>query len=146
MPARYPVPADVHQLVTPQGCPAAHRGYYVWAGPGPGGGRPNNWLDATGHRVWQRDQASGQYFLHSFLDCQPDVNWREPAVHEAFGEILRFWFGRGVAGFRIDAAHMLYQDADLRDDPLARAGGSLHAPFGLDQARSANQPETHEVF
>jgi alpha-glucosidase len=125
---------------------SAHRGYYVWAEPGPDGGPPNNWLDATGHPAWQRDRASGQYFLHSFLARMPDLNWREPGVHEAFGEILRFWFGRGVAGFRIDAAHMLYHDADLRDDPPVQAGGRLHAPFGLDQARSANQPETHEVF
>lgn len=59
-------------------------------------------------------------------------------MHEAFGEILRFWFGRGVAGFRIDAAQGLYKDAELRDDPPASAGGRLHAPFGLEQAHSAN--------
>lgn len=125
---------------------SAHRGCYVWADPGPDGGPPNNWLDATGHPAWQHHEATGQYYLHSFLPTQPDLNWREPAVHEAFREILEFWFSRGVAGIRIDAAQGLYKDADLRDDPSAAARDRLDAPFGLEQAHSANQPETHEVF
>lgn len=122
------------------------RRFYVWADPAPGGGPPNNWLAATGQPAWQRDDASGQYYLHSFLPSQPDLNWREPAVHEAFRDILRFWFSRGVAGFRVDAAHALYKDAGLRDDPPSSDSGRLHAPFGLEQAHSANQPETAGVF
>jgi alpha-glucosidase len=125
---------------------SAHRRFYVWADPAAGGGPPNNWLDATGQPAWARDATSGQYYLHSFLPCMPDLNWWEPAVHDAFAEILRFWFARGVAGFRIDAAHGLYHDASLRDDPPAPGGGRLHSPHGLEQAYSANRPETHGVF
>ena len=53
-------------------------------GSTPNGGPPNNWLDATGHPAWARDEASGQYYLHSFLASQPDLNWCQPAVHQAF--------------------------------------------------------------
>ncbi len=52
-----------------------HRDYYVWADPGPDGGPPNNWLDATGETAWALDAASGQYYLHNYLAEQPDLNW-----------------------------------------------------------------------
>jgi alpha-glucosidase len=127
---------------------SAHRSWYVWADPAPGGGPPNNWLDATGHSAWAPDEASGQFYLHNFLPSQADLNWWEPAVHQAFDEILRFWFDRGVAGFRIDVAHGLYKDAELRDDPPSAAAATdrLHSRFGLDPVYSANRPETHSVL
>jgi alpha-glucosidase len=125
---------------------SAHRSYYVWADPAPGGGPPTNWLDATGHSAWAFDEASGQYYLHNFLASQADLNWWEPAVHEEFREILRFWFDRGIAGFRIDVAQGLYKDAELRDDPPSATPDRLHSRFGLDQAYSANRPESHSVF
>jgi len=101
---------------------AVHRNWYVWAEPGPDGAPPNNWLDASGERAWSLDAATGQYYLHNFLPSQPDLNWWEPAVHDAFEEIIGFWFDRGVAGFRIDVAHGLYKDAALRDNPPMPAG------------------------
>src|SRR5450631_1220727 len=110
-----------------------HREFYVWADPATGGGPPNNWLAATGASAWTLDEASGQYYLHNFLPSQPDLNWWNPAVHEAFQEILRFWFDRGVAGFRIDVAHGLYKDALLRDGPPGRGGGLIGGRFGLAQ-------------
>jgi len=125
---------------------ARHRDYYVWADPAPGGGPPNNWLDATGHTAWAWHEPTGQYYLHLFLDSQPDLNWREPAVHREFGEILRFWFDRGVAGFRIDVAHGLYKDAELRDDPPVAGSGPLAGRYGHRPVFSANRPETHGVY
>jgi alpha-glucosidase len=125
---------------------APHRGYYVWADPAPGGGPPNNWIAATGQSAWTLDAASGQYYLHNFLPSQPDLNWWEPAVHEEFQAILRFWFDRGVAGFRIDVAQGLYKDAQLRDDPPAPQGELVSNRFGLEQVYSANRPESHGVF
>jgi alpha-glucosidase len=125
---------------------SAHRDYYVWAAPAPGGGPPNNWLDNTGATAWTFDAASGQYYLHNFLPSQPDLNWREPAVHAEFDAILRFWFDRGIAGFRIDVAHGLHKDAALRDDPPATGSDRIGNRFGLAQVHSANQPESHGVF
>jgi alpha-glucosidase len=130
------------------GLDSAHRRFYVWADPAPGGGPPNNWLDATGHSAWASDEASGQYYLHNFLASQADLNWWEPGVHEAFREILRFWFDRGVAGFRIDVAHGLYKDAELPDDPPSAAAATdrLGSRFGLEPVYSANRPQSHSVF
>jgi alpha-glucosidase len=125
---------------------AAHRDYYVWADSAPGGGPPNNWLDATGRPAWQWDGPTGQYYLHNYLPSQPDLNWWEPAVHEEFRRILEFWFGRGVAGFRIDVAHGLYKDALLRDNPPEPDPGPLTGRFGLRPVYSANRPQAHEVY
>jgi alpha-glucosidase len=125
---------------------SAYRDYYVWADPAPGGGPPNNWLDATGQPAWERDERSGQYYLHNFLVGQPDLNWWLPEVHEEFRQILEFWFDRGVAGFRIDVAHGLYKDALLRDNPPETDTGPLAGRFGLRPVYSMNRPETHGVF
>jgi alpha-glucosidase len=127
---------------------AEHRDYYVWADPAPGGGPPNNWLDATGRPAWQWDAATRQYYLHNFLRGQPDLNWWLPSVHAEFREILRFWFDRGIAGFRIDVAHGLYKDAELRDNPVLPSGSSssMDGRFGLRPVYNANRPETHNVY
>src|SRR5258708_165692 len=114
------------------------RDYYVWADPMPGGGPPNNWLDFTGQSAWEWDASSGQYYLHNFLRAQPDLNWWQPAVHEEFRRILRFWFDRGVAGFRIDVAQGLYKDALLRDNPPSADDGPLAGRFGLRSVYSAD--------
>ncbi|MGZ4618415.1 MAG: alpha-amylase family glycosyl hydrolase [Frankiaceae bacterium] len=125
---------------------SAHRGFYVWADPDRGGGPPNNWRDATGRPAWTLDKPSGQYYLHNFLETQPDLNWWEPAVHDEFGQILRFWLDRGVAGFRIDVAHGLYKDAQLRDNPPFAGHDPLLGSFGLKPVYNANRPETHGVY
>ncbi len=124
---------------------AAHRDYYVWADPAPGGGPPNNWTDFTGRTAWSWHE-SGQYYLHNFLPGQPDLNWWNPAVHREFRDILAFWFDRGIAGLRIDVAHGLYKDALLRDNPPLEGGGQLEGQFGLRPVYNANRPETHQVF
>ena len=123
-----------------------YRDYYVWADPAADGGPPNNWLDATGRCAWTLDDRSGQYYLHNFLPSQPDLNWWEPAVHAEFLEILRFWFDRGVAGFRIDVAQGLYKDAELRDNPPLPVSNPLTGRFGQLPKYNANRPETHGVF
>jgi alpha-glucosidase len=128
------------------GAGSGHRSYYVWAAPAAGGGPPNNWRDGTGASAWTLDAASGEYYLHNFLPGQPDLNWWEPRIHEEFREILRFWFGRGVAGFRIDVAHGLYKDALLRDNPPQVGTGRMDGAFGLKPVYSQNRPETHDVY
>ena len=98
---------------------AARRNWYHWADPAPDGGPPNNWLSVFGGSAWELDEPSGQYYLHSFYPEQPDLNWRNPAVADAFGDILRFWRARGVDGFRIDAVDRAVKDPLLRDNPPA---------------------------
>ena len=94
------------------------RDWYVWRDPGPDGGPPNNWMSRFGGGpAWTFDEPTGQWYLHTFLPEQPDLNWRTPAVREAMCDVLRFWMDRGIDGFRVDVAHRIMKDADLRDNP-----------------------------
>jgi alpha-glucosidase len=123
------------------------RDWYVWADPGPDGGPPNNWLAVFGGSAWQLDEGSGQYYLHNFAVEQPDLNWWSDEVRQEFLDILSFWFDRGVAGFRIDVAHGLVKDRELRDNPPAAPGDSLdERTVGQRRAYSMNRPEVHDVF
>ncbi|HEX6492742.1 MAG TPA: alpha-amylase family glycosyl hydrolase, partial [Candidatus Dormibacteraeota bacterium] len=126
---------------------AAHRDWYVWADPGADGAPPNNWLSFAGGPAWTLDEAAGQLYLHNYMPGQPDLNWWNPEVRDAFDGILRFWFDRGIAGFRIDTANRIVKDRLLRDNPPAR--DTLHRSvtgMPLEQRYSANRPEVHEVF
>jgi alpha-glucosidase len=95
----------------------AKRDWFLWRDPAPGGGPPNNWLSHFGGSAWQFDALSGQYYCHSFLKEQPDLNWRNPEVVSAMHEVMRFWFRRGVDGFRIDVLWLLIKDDLWRDNP-----------------------------
>ncbi len=126
---------------------AAHRDYYVWADPKPDGSLPNNWQSTFGGPAWTLDEHSGQYYLHNFLAAQPDLNWWSEEVREEFDDILRFWFDRGVAGFRIDVCHAIVKDRELRDDPPA--GPDDHPKiqeWGWRHVYSMNRPEVHDVL
>lgn len=124
-----------------------HRDFYVWADPRPDGTPPNNWLSSFGGSAWTLDKASGQYYLHNFLPEQPDLNWWNEDVRRSFDEILRFWFDRGVAGFRIDVCHGMVKDALLRDNPPARKDDPFMTRiFGQRSVYNANRPEAHDVL
>ena len=94
------------------------RDWYLWRDPAPDGGPPNNWQSNFGGPAWTLDAATGQYYCHSFLKEQPDLNWRHPEVRAAMYEVLRFWLRRGVDGFRVDVLSDLIKDAEFRDNPL----------------------------
>src|SRR3546814_366169 len=90
------------------------RDWYIWRDPAPGGGPPNNWISDFGGSAWEWDERTEQYYYHAFLKEQPDLNWRNPAVQEAMYDVLRFWFARGVDGFRIDVLwHMVKRSEEL---------------------------------
>ena len=112
----------------------------------PDGSPPNNWLSQFGGPAWTREARTGQYYLHSFLPEQPDLNWRNPAVLTAMYDVLRFWLDRGVDGFRVDVIWLLIKDAALRDNPpnpnYRPTEAGIHRFL---QVYSADQPETHEV-
>jgi alpha-glucosidase len=93
------------------------RSWYFWRDPRPDGSPPNNWLSAFGGSVWQWDPATQQFYLHTYVREQPDLNWRNPDVQAAMYDVLRFWFARGVDGMRIDALRQVGKDPDLRDNP-----------------------------
>ncbi|MEO9101593.1 MAG: alpha-amylase family glycosyl hydrolase [Burkholderiaceae bacterium] len=93
------------------------RDWYLWRDPAADGGPPNNWLSNFGGPAWTFDEATGQYYSHSFLKQQPDLNWRKADVRAAMYEVMRFWLRRGVDGFRIDVLYHVLKDAKFRDNP-----------------------------
>jgi alpha-glucosidase len=118
--------------------------FYVWAD---GDGPPNNWLSSFGGPAWSRDAETGRWYLHNFAPEQPDLDWWNDAVRDEFDAILRHWFARGVAGFRIDVCHGIVKDASLRDDPAATPEDHPQVRRrGYRQVFSMNRPEVHEVL
>lgn len=93
------------------------RDWYVWRDAKSDGSPPNNWVSVFGGSAWQWDEATGQYYLHTFLTEQPDLNWDNPAVREAMCDVLRFWLDLGVDGIRADAVRWISKDPKFRDDP-----------------------------
>lgn len=103
----------------------AYADWFVWADPKPDGTPPNNWLSVFGGPAWEWDGVRRQYYMHSFLASQPDLNFHNEAVQQELLDTARFWLDRGVDGFRLDACNHYFHDADLRDNPPAKLGGAF---------------------
>jgi alpha-glucosidase len=133
-----------------------YRDWYIWRNgmgetPTRNGLPPNNWQSYFGHSAWQWDAKTRQYYYHKFYIQQPDLNWRNPKVHDAFKDIIAFWLQRGVGGFRFDAITELYEDPEMRDEGIVRGkdGDPVINAFGdqqTDNSRTSNQPGLHAVI
>jgi alpha-glucosidase len=124
---------------------AAHRDWYVWHdGKGPGK-PPNNWTSTFGGSAWQFDRKTKQYYYHFFYVQQPDLNWRNPEVEKAMFDVTRWWYQRGVAGFRLDAVDTLFEDPTLRDNPIAEGKDKFGEP-NQDRIYNTKLPEVHDVL
>ena len=113
----------------------------------PDGGPPNNWLSEFGGSAWEFDTNTNQYYYHTFLSAQPDLNWRNPAVCNAMHDVMRFWLRRGADGFRVDAVWYLIKDDQFRDNPLNhdfRPGGLPRD--ALIPLYTADLPEVHDAI
>ena len=110
---------------------------------------PNNWPAMFGGGAWERttdaDGTPGQWYLHLFDIKQPDWNWDNPAVADEFDSILRFWFDRGVDGFRIDVANSMAKAAGLPDVDVDPATGELLTNT-LTGSPYLNQPHVHDIL
>ena len=97
---------------------ARYRDWYVWADPRLDGAPPNNWRAAFGNGpAWEPTPETGQMYLHSFLPEQADLDWWNEDVRKELDAVMRFWLDRGIAGFRLDVAHAIVKDRELRDVP-----------------------------
>lgn len=94
------------------------RDWYIWR-DGRDGGPPNNWVSVFSGPAWSYQEKTGQWYRHTYLSEQPDLNWRNPEVVEAMMDVARFWMELGVDGFRVDAAHQMMKDPQERDNPPA---------------------------
>ncbi len=139
-----------------------YRDWYVWHDPSASSGQvpgqaatdkgapPNNWQSYFGHSAWEWDAATRQYYYHKFYIQQPDLNWNNPKVHEAFKQIVGFWLKRGVGGFRFDAINTLFEDPTLADEGIVKDedGKPRTNAYGdpvLDDTKTSNLPGLHPV-
>ncbi|CAN5432232.1 alpha-amylase family glycosyl hydrolase [soil metagenome] len=124
------------------------RDWYVWRDPGPDGGPPNNWLGVFGGSAWEFDEATRQYYLHSFLTQQPDLNWENAGVREAIKQIMRFWLDMGVDGFRVDAVYWISKDTKFRNDPPNKdfEASSADPYYQLSHINSKQGPKLYKYM
>ncbi|MFD8230965.1 glycoside hydrolase family 13 protein [Streptomyces sp. NPDC059696] len=131
-------------LAAGPGSPERER-YVFRPGRGPDGAEPpNDWVSCFGGPAWTR-LPDGEWYLHLFAPEQPDLNWEHPEVREEFESILRFWFGRGVDGFRIDVAHGLVKHPELPDLPPRRDPDDGRPRQHVDHPHW-DRDEVHEIY
>jgi alpha-glucosidase len=122
-----------------------HRDWYIWRdGKGPGQ-PPNNWNSDFGGSAWKFDPTTNQYYYHYFYTEQPDLNWRNPAVKDAMFDVTRWWYKRGVAGFRLDAVDTLFEDPNLHDNPVLPGKNAFGDPFE-EKKYTTKLPEVHDAL
>ena len=128
--------------------------WYVWSDGKPGTGpnahegrvAPNNWVALFGGSAWEWSPTVHQFYYHKFYKQQPDLNWRNPAVEKAMFATMRFWLDRGVAGYRLDAVTTLFEDRQLRDEPIAAPGVNAQGDPNLNDIYTNMLPEVHDVL
>jgi len=121
-----------------------YRDWYIWR-DGKDGQPPNNWQSTFGGPAWTLDPKTGQYYYHYFYPEQPDLNWRNPAVKQAMLDVTRFWYKRGVAGFRLDAVDTLFEDPNLSDNPLTTGTDKFGRP-NMENKFNTKLPEVHDAL
>jgi alpha-glucosidase len=124
------------------------RNWYTWK-PGRPERTPNNWVSVFGGPAWKWDAATREWYLHLFLEGQPDLNFRNPEVVAAMHEVVRFWLDRGAAGYRVDVMHGLLKDALFRDNPpldKVEWGSQTDVTFKQKHIYDFDQPEVHDII
>jgi alpha-glucosidase len=117
----------------------------VWHDGKPGNQPPNNWISEFGGSAWKFDPTTNQFYYHYFYAEQPDLNWNNPAVEKAMFDVTRWWYKRGVSGFRLDAVDTLFEDPDLRDDPVLPGTTKFGDP-NTDRKYNTKLPQVHDVL
>ncbi|SFW34073.1 alpha-glucosidase [Selenomonas ruminantium] len=92
-----------------------HSDWYIWRDAKPDGSAPTNWRSIFGGSAWTWCEGRQQYYLHTFAEAQPDLNWENPAVRQALYDAANFWLDKGVGGFRIDAIVYIKKPAVFAD-------------------------------
>ena len=124
---------------------ASHRDWYIWRDGKAHDQPPNNWISGFGGSAWTLDPTTNQYFYHIFYTQQPDLNWRNPAVEQVMLDTTRWWYKRGVSGFRLDAVDTLFEDPALHDNPVL-PGTNKQGDPNMQDKNNKNFPEVHEVL
>jgi alpha-glucosidase len=121
------------------------RDWYIWRdGKGPGI-PPNNWNSLFGGSAWKFSPKTSQWYYHFFYAQQPDLNWRNPEVKNAMFDATRWWYKRGIAGFRLDAVDTLYEDPALTDNPVLPGKNVYGDPNEVNKYND-KFPEVHQTL
>ncbi|XHU95199.1 MAG: alpha-glucosidase [cyanobacterium endosymbiont of Rhopalodia gibba] len=115
--------SDVHPWFI-ESCSNRHNSkadWYIWADANQGD-VPNNWLSIFGGTAWKWCESRQQYYLHNFIDSQPDLNWHNPDVVREIMKVVEFWLEKGVDGVRLDACNYYMHDQNLLDNPSRTKG------------------------
>jgi alpha-glucosidase len=124
---------------------AAKRDWYMWHDGKGAGLPPNNWISEFGGSAWTFDEKTGQFYYHYFYPQQPDLNWHNPAVKDAMFDVTRWWYKRGVAGFRLDAVDTLFEDPQMRDNPVL-PGLNKYGDPNQEKVYNTKLPEVHVIL
>lgn len=128
---------------------SGYEDFYVWEdGTEENGERkpPNNWVSVFSGSAWQWHEERKQFYLRQFTKGQPDLNYRNPAVLQAMDAVLTYWLKRGVSGFRIDAVNYVFEDKQLRDEPLSGATSDPNSVDYLNHIYTRNQEENYGLI
>jgi alpha-glucosidase len=132
----------------------AKRDWYLWHDAAAAGDDwkpaqtrlPNNWMSHFGGPAWTWDEGTQQFYLHSFLKEQPDLNWRNSEVREAMYAAMRFWLDKGVDGFRMDVLWLLIKDVYFQSNPPnPEYYDAQHDVKRVLPVFNEDQPETLEI-
>lgn len=115
-----------------------YRDYYIWK-PGVNSGPPNDWQGFFGGSTWEYDEQTEEYYLHMFTVKQPDLNWENPKVRKEVQDIVRYWFEKGVDGFRMDVISLISKRPEYKDMIAERFDEVVSNQF-------ANGPRVHEFL
>ena len=99
--------------------------YYIWR-DGDGSTPPNDMRAAFGGSAWTYVPELGQWYFHQFAVEQPDLNWDNPRLRRELYDMMNFWVGKGVAGFRLDVIDQIAKDPDRK---ITINGPRLHEFF-----------------
>ena len=103
-----------------------YRDYFIWKDPAPDGGPPTNWVSKFGGNAWEYDEQTGQYYLHLFDVTQADLNWENPKLRAEVYEMMRWWFAKGMDGFRLDVVNLLSKDQSFPQAPEGTDGRQFY--------------------
>lgn len=143
--------SDEHEwFVKSENRTAGYEDYYVWHDGKPGNNvdqydPPNNWVQAFRGSAWEWSSKRRQYYLHQFHRKQPDLNYRNQKVVDEMKNVLRFWLGKGVDGFRIDAVNWLFESLGFQDEPASGNSNDPLMPEYLNHIYTQNLPETVDM-
>ncbi|CAH1854259.1 glycoside hydrolase family 13 protein [Convivina praedatoris] len=116
------------------------RDFYIWRDP-VDGHEPNNWGSFFSGPAWKFDDKTGQYYLHLFVEGQPDLNWANPTVRESVFNMMNFWVDKGIDGFRMDVISLISKPDGLPDGEVPEG-----AQYGNSDKAVANGPHVHEYL